>query len=421
MELLGRDHEPPVFTGPGHITINPDTRMHFVMHATPRNSSEAFKKIVQAQQNPYDILHQFRVNAVGYDGTEWSGGWTSVTLGDATANVWRLSGPIGKLHTDAEGFGVAEDSSVELIYDRALRLPIPMNMVKTVVRDGEQVLLSRSAGRAVVDALDAEIEFFRDAEREHIWAVARTSPTFPHPYLENWISEPLNLLLGEIVAPRLVARNFGGGRAFISLREVSGRPADSLTASILREDPLGAGDAFWALYRDILTLVAIARDADGGKNFEAHPLTRFYWEIIQATRGSNWVLSMTLASVVEGLIKRTYPTGVQEASCPEEDVRSLRKVIGSWKGDEGLRSSVINYLDRRNTKGLTGVLRSLAREGVITTPQAKAWEALRNSSMHGEMVVPWSDQEQDAQINHLIELAHRVAKLYLEHQLRGIS
>lgn len=421
MELLGRDHEPPVFTGPGHITINPDTRMRFVMHATPRDSSNAFKRIVQAQRNSYDILYQFRVNAVGYDGTKWSGGWTPVTLGEATGNVWRLSGPIGRLHTGAAGFGVAEDSSVELVYDRSLRLPIPMNMVKTVVRDGEQVLLSRSAGRAVVNALDVEVEFFRDAERGRMWAVARTSPTFPHPYLENWISEPLNLLLGETVTPRLVARNFGDGSASISLHEASDRPAGSLIACILREDPLGAKDRFWALYEEILTLVATARSADGGKNFEAHPLTRFYWEIIQATKSSNWVLCMTLASVVEGLIKRTYPSGVEEANYPKGDIRSLRKVICSWKGNAGLRSSVLNYINRRNTKGLTGVLRSLASEGVITTPQAKAWEALRNSSMHGEMVVPWPDQEQDAQINHLIELTHRVAKLYLEHELRGIS
>jgi hypothetical protein len=421
MELLGRDHEPPVFTGPGHITINPDTRMRFVMHATPRDSSDAFKKIIQAQQHPYDYRHQFRVNTVGYDGTEWSGGWTSVTLGEVTDNVWRLSGPIRSLHTGAEGFGVAEDSSVELVYDRELRLPIPMNMVGTVVRDGKQVLESRSAGSKIVKVLDVEIEFFRDAEREHLWAVARTSPNFPHPHLENWVSEPLNMLLGEIVTPRLVARNFGGGRAFITLHEASGRPADSLVATILREDPLGSGDGLWSLYKDILTLVATARDADGGRNFEAHPLTRFYWEIIQATKGSNWVLCMTLASVVEGLTKLTYPMAPQEANWPEADVRSLRETIESWKGNDDLRSSVLNYFSRRTTKGLAGVLRSLAREGVISKPQTKAWETLRNSSMHGEMVVPWSDQEQDAQINHLVELTHRMAKLYIESELGKVA
>lgn len=417
MKLLGRDHEPPVFTGPGHIRIGADTRMQFVMHGTPRDGPDAFKRVVEAQRNPYDANHQFRVEAVGYDGTEWSGGWTSVAPGEASGDVWRLSGPIHSLHTDARGFGVAEHSGVELVYDRSLRLPISMNMVKTVTRDGKEVLLSRSAGSKVVGVLDAEIEFFRDAEREHVWAVARTSPSFPHPYLENWISEPLNLLLGEIVSPRLVARNFGDGRAFIALREATGHPADSLVASILREDPLGAGERFWSLYQDILVMIATARDANGDRNFEAHPLTRYYWEIVQATRGSNWVLCMTLASVVEGLVKMTSPTASQEANWPENDIRSLRNAIGSWKGNDGLRDSVLNYFDRRTTKGLVGVLRSLAREDVISKPQVEAWASLRNSSMHGEMVVPWSDQEQDAQINHLIELTHSVAKLYIGHEL----
>src|SRR5690606_22044766 len=121
---------------------------------------------------------------------------------------------------------------------------------------------------------------------------------FPHPHLENWLSEPLNLLLGEIVSPSLHARNFGDGRAFIRFSPSSWGPATTLTANILREDPLGADERFWNLYRDILTVVATAQDSKGHRNFEAHPLTRYYWEIVQARRGSNWVLCMTLASTV---------------------------------------------------------------------------------------------------------------------------
>jgi len=235
MEILGRDHEPPVFTGPGHIKIGADTKISFFMHGTPRDGSDAFRKIVQAQKNPYEILQQFRVNAVGYDGTEWSGGWTKLILGEVQGNGWSLSGPIHRLHTDAEGFGVSDKSSVELVYDRPLRLPIPMNMVKTVFRDGKEVLSSRSSGTKTVSVIDTIIEFYCSADRERVWVVADTSRTFPHPHLENWISEPLNLLLGEVVYPRLRARNFGNGKAFISLGSSSGAPANSLTANILRQ------------------------------------------------------------------------------------------------------------------------------------------------------------------------------------------
>lgn len=417
IELLGRDHEPPVFTGPGHIKINSDTRMHFVMHGTSRDGSDAFRKIVQAQKNPYNILHQFRMNAIGYDGTEWSGGWTTLSLGEETGNVWRLSGPISRLHTGANGRGVAEKSSVELVYDRHLRLPMPMNMVKTVHRGDKQVFWSRSFGTKTINVLDTEIEFFRSAEHEHFWAVADTSPTFSHPYLENWISEPLNLLLGEVVAPRLMARNFGDGRASISLCPTSGYLADSVVASILREDSRGTGERFWSLYRDILTLVATAKDSNGDRNFEAHPLTHYYWEIIQATKGSSWVLCMTLASAVEGITKLMFSNDERRSDWPEADVESLKMVVKAWKGNGDLRSAALNYLGGFKTKGVAKMLKSLINDEILTKEQVNAWQKLRNSSMHGEMIMPWSDEEHDAQIGNLIELAHRLSEAYIKREI----
>lgn len=417
MEILGRDHEPPVFTGPGHIKVGSDKRIHFVMHGTPRDGSDAFKRIVQAQKYPHDILHQFRVNAIGYDGTEWSGGWTTLTLGEEAANIWRLSGPIHSLDTGASGFGVAEKSGVELVFDRSLRLPMPMNMVKTVLRGDKQVLWSRSSGTKTITVLDTEIEFFQSPEHEHVWAVANTTPNFPHPHLENWLSEPLNLLLGEIVSPSLHARNFGDGRAFIRFSPSSWEPATTLTANILREDPLGADERFWDLYRDILTVVAKARDAKGHRNFEAHPLTRYYWEIVQASRGSNWVLCMTLASTVEGIAKMMFSETERKADWAAADVDSLKQAIKDWKGDNSLRSRVLDYLNGFKKKGIGKTLKSLVDQGVITSDQVDAWSRIRNSSMHGDMLLPWSDEDQDGRIINLIELTHRLSEAYVKRQL----
>lgn len=419
MEILGRDHEPPVFTGPGHIKVGSDKRIHFVMHGTPRDGSDAFKRIVQAQKHPHDILHQFRINAVGYDGTEWSGGWTTLTFGEEAANIWRLSGPIHSLHTGASGFGVAEKSGVELVFDRPLRLPMPMNMVKTVLRDDKEVLWSRSSGAKTINVLDAEIEFFLSPEHEHVWAVANTTPNFPHPHLENWLSEPLNLLLGEIVSPSLHARNFGDGRAFIRFSPSSWGPATTLTASILREDPLGADERFWNLYRDILTVVATARDAKGHRNFEAHPLTRYYWEIVQASRGSNWVLCMTLASTVEGIAKMMFSEAERKADWAAADIDSLKQAVKDWKGDSSLRSRVLDYLNGFKKKGIAKTLKSLVSQGVVTSEQIDAWSRIRNSSMHGDMVLPWSDEDQEGRIINLIELTHRLSEAYIKRELES--
>lgn len=417
MEIQGYDHEPPLFTGPGQIVIGADTQMHFTMYGTPRDGSEAFRRIIDAQNNPYDTLRQFRMNAIDYGGTQWSGGWTMLRIGEEVKNVWRLSGPISSLYTDVTGFGVAEKPGVELVYDKPMRLPIPMNMVKTVQRGDQQVFWSRSAGTQTIEVLDATIEFFQSAEREHIWAIAEATANFPHPHLENWLSEPLNLLLGKIISPRLLARNFGHGRAFIVFRPASWHVADSLTGCILREDPRMNNERFWNLYRDILTVVAMARDANGDRNFEAHPLVQYYWEIIQATNGSNWVLCMTLASTVEGIIKMMFSEAERQSDYDVSEVDGLKSVVKSWKGDNDLRSRVLGYIGSFKTKGITKILGSLVGSDGITSEQANAWIKLRNSSMHGDMVMPWSDKEQDACIDNLIELTHRLSEVYIKREL----
>lgn len=292
-----------------------------------------------------------------------------------------------------------------------------MNMATTVYRDNKEVLRSRSYGTKTVKVIDTAIEFHCSADGEHVWAVADTSPTFPHPYLENWISEPLNLLLGEVVYPRLCARNFGTGEASIVLNSSPRSLANSLTASILREDPLGAGEQFWNLYREILTVVALAKDASGQSNFEAHPLTNYYWEIIQATKGTNWVLCMTLASVVEGIAKLMFSETERKSDWPEADIDSLRKALTSWKGNHDLRSVVINYVNGFKMKGVAKTLKPLEDDGTITQEQISAWTKIRNTAMHGGMVLPWSDEEQDDRIFSLIELTHRLCKAYIKREL----
>lgn len=54
---------------------------------------------------------------------------------------------------------------------------------------------------------------------------------------------------------------------------------------------------------------------------------------------------------------------------------------------------------------------------IITTDQIAAWEKIRNTAMHGGMVIPWSDQEQDGRIFSLIELTHRLSETYIKREL----
>lgn len=414
MQVLGYDHEPPLFSGPGSIFIRSRGRIEFVMHATPRDASEAFKRVGRAQNNPHSLLDQFRIIATEYDGTEWSGGWTTLRLGETIGNVWRLSGPIHSLTTGTSGHWVAPDSSIEVVYDDRLRLPIPMNMTTSVVRDGDNVLLSHSPGRKVIEVAGTQIEFFHDAKGGTIWGTAKTSAQFPHPHAENWISEPLCLLLGQLVFPQLIARNFGEKKAMIRLQSSPTHNADTLIASILMEDPYRADDRFWDLYREILMMIVTAKDDSGHRNFEAHPLTQYYHEIVQATTGSHWVLCMTLASVTEGIAKLLMSPEQRKSNVDPTAIQNLTDHIAAWTGDRILRDRAISAVTRAGERGIAQFMRTLCRQGKLEEDAVKTWLAVRNQVMHGNLVSPWLDQELKAQLERLTNLTHSLALLYVQ-------
>lgn len=412
MEITGRDFEEPVFTGSGQIHIRSRTEIDFVMHATPRDSGEAFKKLAHAQKNPYAVLDQFRLSATQYDGTEWSCGWVPIRLGETVGNIWQLSGSISSLMTAATGHFVAPTSSIEVIYTPKLRLPLSSTMTTSIQRDGIEVLRKMEPGGKTVEVVGTQIDFFVDPELDATWAVAATSTDFCHPHAENWVSEPLCLLLGQLVFPRLVARNHGD-RADIWLRPSPLIKMDTLAASILQEDPLGAHGRFWEVYCQTLAMIAQARDEDGGRNLEPHPLTRYYHEVIQATRGSNWMWCLTLASAVEGVAKLLTPEAERKSDYATKDIEGLKQHIKAWKGDKDLRGRILNSVALAETKGIVQVLKKLKDEGAIDSDHINAWQIVRNQVMHGELVSPWSEQELEERMRLLTELMHRLSMKYI--------
>jgi hypothetical protein len=148
---------------------------------------------------------------------------------------------------------------------------------------------------------------------------------------------------------------------------------DTIAASILQEDPLGASNRFWEVYRQILTMIARARNVDGSRNFEAHPLTHYYHEAIQATRGSNWVWCLTVASIVEGVAKLLTPEAERKSDYAPEDIESLKCHIETWKGNNNLRSRILNSVTLAESKGIVQILKKLKDEGAIDSSHIHAW------------------------------------------------
>jgi hypothetical protein len=413
MRILGRDGEEPVFSGSGNIYIRSRTNIEFVMHARPRDSSEAFKKLVRARKNPHDQEDQFRLLCTEYDGTEWNCGWTSVRLGETSADAWRLSGPLHALSTVVSGPTVCEKSGVEVVYDSPLRLPLPMNMETTVRRGAHEVRRLRTRGAKEMQVAGSEIGFFHSADGDLIWGVATTSDSFVHPYAENWISEPLRILLGDLAFPRLVARNLGKGSAKIWLRPAPLHRADVITSSILQVDPYFACDRFWDLYCDILAMVIFAKDESGNPNFEPHPLTRYYEELAQASIASNWVLCMTLASIAEGLVKLLVPQKSRNVNIDPRSFEDLKRHIKKWNGDSNLRSRILNSVKLAEEKGVVQLLKELCKEEKVESGHVETWREVRNQVMHGSLVSPWSDRELIMRMKLLTEMVHRLGLAYI--------
>ena len=407
--LSGNDHEPPIFVGPGHIDIRSPIDIDFTMFAIPADGKDASRRLVLARENPDEVFDQFRLFATDYQGTEWACGWTRPELKGLPKVGFPLMGRLDSLVTHASGPWVSTESSVELVFRPKLRLPMDKTMVTVTSVDGDEIHRKRSAGQQTVQVLNSEIMFFYTHSGESLWVTAKTSDKLQHPYAENWLSEPLRVLLGQLVYLRLVARNFGDGTAQVWLRPSPPHFRESGIAALFRGDPLSAGEEFWRMYASLLTLIAKTRDEKDEPNFESHQITRFYEEIIQATQGSRWVLCLTLASAGEGLAKMLMCPADRKSDFTEKDIEGLKNTVTGWDGDKRLKCRILSDISRASERSVGRYLRDLVERGVLVKSNERAWSLVRHAVMHGNLVSPWATEEEDRRILDLAGLVHRFA------------
>jgi hypothetical protein len=160
---------------------------------------------------------------------------------------------------------------------------------------------------------------------------------------------------------------------------------------------------FWTLYAALLTHVASARTGDG-RNFEANPVTHFHEEVIQASRGSRWVWAMTLASSIEGLVSMLYSRGTRREDADLDANTQLICHIRAWSGDHALKEAAIRAVQRTAEITTAVAMRALVADAAITRDQVKAWQKVRHAVMHGNLVSPYSSQEDDETLVALADL-----------------
>ena len=408
--LTCRDHEPPVFVGPGQIGIKSSTTAEFKVFAQPPHGERAIEKIILAYANPYEIVDQFRLFATDYEGTEWACGWTVPRLENRSAAGALLSGWITSLAAHVTAPWVSTESGVELVFQPGFQLPMESQMLTVHSIGAEEIQRSWKMGKHTLKLLGSQIEFFLEPEEDALWVIANTSNDLPHPNLENWLSEPLRVLLGQLIFPRLVARNFGDGSAHVWVRPSPRAFQNASIASLIRSEIVPTPTRFWDLCAALLTLIAKGKNEQGLPNFETNRITRFYEEIVQASQGSRWVLCMTLASVAEGLARALMTPDDRTSDFTESEIQNLKDTIQSWQGSDELKARMFSSIAYLGDKSVGKFMTELGKRGVLESQHQIAWKTVRNKVMHGNLVSPWGTKEEDEHIIALGDLVHRLTR-----------
>lgn len=407
MELLAGDREPPIVKGSGEIHLESPSSFEYTLSGLPEDVAYTLKQIQRQRDNRYDGLKRFRLIGTATDGTEYMAGWTIPRI-ETGRDAWTFSGECEGLLTD--DVNVAASSSgateVQFIIPRHHRAFLLLEHFVTTPRaDGPP------APRYDLDIEGTTLQFRFDAKASLLTISTPGSDLLPLTLTENWLGEPLRVLFGQLVFPRLVARSFPKGGAMIRVGPAPIWHRDSDWTGLWSEEDLSGKDRFWRLYADLLLFVARAGD------FESHKVTKLYEEIIQASRGSRWITALTLASSVEGLIRILSPRGTKRADADHDAATALIGHIRSWSDPskpkatidrlKSIASNAIHYAANTTPKH---VLAHLCDAGVISRLELSAWDKIRNSVAHGELVSPYSSEEDDALLLSLAALLHALTR-----------
>lgn len=400
------DHMPPIFVGSGTLTLVGSTEVRFDLDARTADSHGSMRALRNAADLD-DIKTAMRLRAIDYSGTEWNGGWVRPKLVALNEGFYRLAGESAGLSTVTENMSGA--SGVELAYLPAPKVPFSTSIRTTAHLDDTEIGWRTSGGRHRFDVLGCAIEVTTQPWSDELWIFANTNMELNHPYLENWLSEPLRALRGQLIYPRLVARNFADGRAFVwvrtapELRTTMGGCATQLKNQSAAE--------FWRFYERYLAFVAQHRGPNGAPGFDANLLTQLHEEVIQARyAGSTWVIALCVASAIEGLAKLDPGFAGAPSEYKAGDVDAAKELVAQVPSS-GLRAKLLGSLSFYERPAAAKYLARLRDEGKVTKEQLGAWNNVRNKVAHGSLFEPSGGTEEHRQLVSLLELFYRLTCL----------
>jgi hypothetical protein len=370
---------------------------------------------------PYDGLARPRLLGTDSDGVKWSGGYTIPRIADHH-QLWTFAGEIDGLVTDDQSPTVETQASTELMFPLRIGDPMTIALARFVrtLRPGTKLVREYE-----VKALGTSIRFAFEADSSTLVVTAAHSPDLPIPFAECWITEPLRILFGQPIFPRLTARNRGVGRATVWIGRSPGLVKTARWASLLGSDNVVQEDKeFWALYAQLVELVASARDENGQPDFDKpHKITRLYDEVIQASRGSRWVWALTFASAIEALVQMMIPKGTKAADADLDAIEAVASYVDRYlaKGpaEARLKGIAMNAIKRTGNVNTYQAMRELRDKKVVSGTQVAAWEKIRNAVAHGSLLLPYSNEEEDEQLMALAAMMHALTREAARRSMRA--
>lgn len=404
MTLLAGDHQPPIVMGVGEIVVHSTTSFRYRLQGVPEDVAHVLRTLNRIRADPYDGRLRERLEVRTEDDTRLHCGWTIPNMEPGDAGVdWIFTG-------NFDALTLHDDGPAPLYTDVAYLLP-KHHRTRIVLRRFFPAPDTHGQSIHRMAILGTEVVFTLNDDADLLLIHAPGNGRLLVTLTENWLGEPLRILFGQLIYPRFVAR--GTGSQVMNWVRPSpdwSRHADAC-ALWQGDNALIDRNEFWDCYARLLAYVASAGD------FEANTITDFYVEVIQAASGSRWVWALTYASAAEGLVNLIFPRGFRRSGLDaveiaklEEQVNKFKAYLDLWAGDARLKDPAKDAASRMLETSAAIGLRQLRDEGWVTSDQYKAWSKLRNNVMHGTLVSPYSNAEDDKLLLDLSDLLHALTR-----------
>lgn len=242
LRLIGRDFDPPIVTGTGEVRAPSPGEFTFMLRGLPENAEYASAAFRDQRANPYDALARFRLSGVDDQGEEWRFGWTVPRVKTERAD-WIFEGSLDAVFPPDETNLESKDTTEVLFL-------IPREHPAAYIAKYSTLKPWVTGGPVyehTLEALGSKIHFTYEPANDALSIIATHSSDLPPTYTENWLGEPLRILFGQLVFPRLVARNLHDGRSLVCIRRCHYRLIPAGWAALWVDEVTSAGERqeFW--------------------------------------------------------------------------------------------------------------------------------------------------------------------------------